>query len=63
MLDADISTRDALANLTGIEVDEHAIDRRRFLQLVGMGAGAGIAAGRGDLFASLRQGGGFGLDG
>ncbi|MFW2334678.1 DUF1501 domain-containing protein [Ilumatobacter sp.] len=45
MLDADISTREALANLTGIETDDHALDRRRFLQLVGMGAGAGVAAG------------------
>ena len=31
MLDADISTREALANLTGIETDDHALDRRRFL--------------------------------
>ena len=45
MLDTDISTRGALAQLTGIEVDDHALDRRRFLQLVGMGAGAGLAAG------------------
>lgn len=45
MLDPDISTRGALANLTGIEADDHALDRRRFLQLVGMGAGAGLATG------------------
>ncbi len=45
MLDTDISTRDAFAHLTGIEADDHALDRRRFLQLVGMGAGAGLATG------------------
>lgn len=45
MLDPDISTRDALAQLAGVEADEHALDRRRFLQLVGMGAGAGLASG------------------
>ncbi len=45
MLDADISTRNALANLTTAEADPHALDRRRFLQLVGMGAGAGLATG------------------
>jgi len=45
MLDPDISTHHALANLTGIEADDHALDRRRFLQLVGMGAGAGVAVG------------------
>ena len=42
MLDRDISTRDALAHLSSIERDPHALDRRRFLQLVGMGAGAGL---------------------
>ena len=40
MLDPDISTNGALANLTGIEADEHALDRRRFLQLIGMGRAA-----------------------
>ncbi len=45
MLDTDISTRDALAHLHVGETDSHAIDRRRFLQLIGMGAGAGLFAG------------------
>lgn len=45
MLDPDISTRDALAQLSGFDADDHALDRRRFLQLVGMGTGAGIASG------------------
>ena len=45
MLDTDITTADALAHLSGVEADPHALDRRRFLQLVGMGAGAGLAAG------------------
>ncbi len=45
MLDRDISTNDALAHLTFPETDPHAIDRRRFLQLVGMGIGAGALAG------------------
>ncbi len=45
MLDPDISTGDALAHLSVAEADPHALDRRSFLQLVGMGAGAGLAAG------------------
>lgn len=45
MLDPDISTRDALAHLSAAESDAHALDRRSFLQLVGMGAGAGLATG------------------
>lgn len=45
MLDPDISTRDAFAHLTHAETDAHALDRRSFLQLVGMGAGAGLATG------------------
>lgn len=45
MLDADISTRDAMGHLTHAETDPHALDRRTFLQLVGMGAGAGLATG------------------
>jgi uncharacterized protein (DUF1501 family) len=45
MLDPDVSTREALAHLTSCEFDPHALDRRRFLQLVGMGAGAGLVSG------------------
>jgi uncharacterized protein (DUF1501 family) len=45
MLDTDISTTDALRLLHTTEVDPHAIDRRRFLQLVGMGVGAGLVSG------------------
>lgn len=47
MLDPDISTTDALALLHRAETDPDAIDRRRFLQLVGMGLGAGLVAGSG----------------
>ncbi len=47
MLDRDISTADALAHLQVAETDPLAIDRRRFLQLIGMGAGAGLVAGTG----------------
>lgn len=59
MLDADISTSDALAQLHAPEVldpdlDPHALDRRRFLQLVGMGVGAGaVIGGPGSLLDSL----------
>jgi uncharacterized protein (DUF1501 family) len=58
VLDPDISTAHALTHLSGHEADEHALDRRRFLQLVGMGAGAGLASGGvspvvGDLLAGL----------
>jgi len=43
VLDQDISTADALALLSQHDDDTQAgIDRRRFLRLVGMGAGAGI---------------------
>jgi uncharacterized protein (DUF1501 family) len=47
MLDPDISTRDALRHLHQAETDPWAVDRRRFLQLVGMGLGAGAVAGPG----------------
>jgi len=45
MLDPDISTADALALLQVAETDPHALDRRRFLQLVGLGLGAGALVG------------------
>jgi uncharacterized protein (DUF1501 family) len=45
MLDPDISTADALRHLQVAEVDPHALDRRRFLQLVGLGVGAGALVG------------------
>ncbi len=45
MLPADISTADALSHLSTTDRDAHALDRRRFLQLIGMGAGAGLVAG------------------
>jgi uncharacterized protein (DUF1501 family) len=43
MLDSDISTADALAHLSVADRadDRAAFDRRRFLQLIGMGIGAG----------------------
>lgn len=43
MLDSDISTTDALAHLTLRESDDDraTVDRRHFLQLIGMGLGAG----------------------
>jgi uncharacterized protein (DUF1501 family) len=46
MLDADISTNEALALLHRPETagDPYTLDRRRFLQLVGMGMGAGLIA-------------------
>ncbi len=44
MLDADISTRDALRLLTAPDNDPMRMGRRRFLQLVGMGVGAGALA-------------------
>jgi len=47
MLDPDISTADALRLLHQPETDPFAVDRRRFLQLVGMGLGAGLVAGPG----------------
>jgi uncharacterized protein (DUF1501 family) len=45
MLDPDISTADALRHLQFADVDPGALDRRRFLQLVGLGVGAGALAG------------------
>src|SRR4029450_763778 len=47
MLDPDISTHEALAHLHQRETDPFVLDRRRFLQLVGMGLGAGLMAGSG----------------
>lgn len=44
MLDPDISTADALRHLRVLETDRFAVDRRRFLQLIGMGVGAGVVA-------------------
>ncbi|MFZ4718834.1 MAG: DUF1501 domain-containing protein [Ilumatobacteraceae bacterium] len=45
MLDQDISTRDALALLTSHDDGPMTLGRRRFLQMVGMGVGAGALAG------------------
>jgi uncharacterized protein (DUF1501 family) len=47
MLDPDISTGEALRHLHVAETDPFALDRRRFLQLIGMGLGAGALAGPG----------------
>lgn len=51
MLDPDISTAGALRHLTRPDAaaggDPLALDRRRFLQMVGMGLGAGLVAGPG----------------
>ena len=48
MLDPDISTSDALRHLhRPAASDPLSLDRRRFLQLVGMGLGAGLVAGPG----------------
>jgi len=48
MLDPDISTAAALAQLSRPDVgDSISLDRRRFLQLVGAGLGAGLVAGPG----------------
>ena len=44
MLDPDISTADALALCTRPSTDAWAVDRRRFLQLIGMGARRRAAA-------------------
>lgn len=63
MLDPDISTTDALALLHRAETDPHTLDRRRFLQLVGMGVGAGlVSGGTGTLLDGLGLGFGFGHD-
>ena len=57
MLDSDISTAESLAHLYRPERDAHSLDRRRFLQLVGMGIGAGaVAGGTGSLLDSLLLG-------
>ena len=57
MLDPDISTAGALRHLSQPDTDEWAVDRRRFLQLVGMGVGAGVVAGSGSsLLESLLTG-------
>jgi uncharacterized protein (DUF1501 family) len=45
MLDSDISTADAIRHLQVAETDVNALDRRRFLQLVGLGVGAGALVG------------------
>ncbi len=45
MLDPEISTAGALQHLSQPDDDRWAVDRRRFLQLVGMGLGAGVVAG------------------
>lgn len=48
MLDPDISTADALRQLSlPVANDPLSLDRRRFLQLVGAGLGAGLVAGPG----------------
>jgi uncharacterized protein (DUF1501 family) len=48
MLDPDISTADALRHLsTPVATDRISLDRRRFLQMVGAGMGAGVVAGTG----------------
>ena len=48
MLDPDISTADALRHLSApVAEDPFSLDRRRFLQLVGLGLGAGLVAGPG----------------
>lgn len=47
-LPLDVSTADALRHLTAApDRAAHALDRRRFLQLIGMGAGAGLVSGPG----------------
>jgi uncharacterized protein (DUF1501 family) len=53
MLDPDISTADALRHLSVTETDRFAIDRRRFLKLIGMGVGAGVIAGNGGSLLNL----------
>ena len=45
MLDPDISTAAAMAHLHRPEFDAHHLDRRRFLQLVGMGVEPGVVVG------------------
>jgi uncharacterized protein (DUF1501 family) len=53
MLDPDISTADALRHLQVPETDPNALSRRRFLQLVGMGVGAGVVASHGGSLLGL----------
>jgi uncharacterized protein (DUF1501 family) len=53
MLDPDISTADALRHLSVAENDPLALDRRRFLQLIGMGVGAGALAGPGSTLLDM----------
>lgn len=53
MLDRDISTADALRHLSATERDPLALDRRRFLQLIGMGVGAGVIASNGGSLLNL----------
>ncbi len=53
MLDPDISTADALRHLSVTESDPFAFDRRRFLQLIGMGVGAGVIASNGGSLLNL----------
>lgn len=60
MLDPDISTRSALGHLCVPAADDPlSLDRRRFLQMVAMGLGAGLVAGPG---TSLLDNGIFGHD-
>ena len=56
MLDPDISTADALRHLSRPDApgdDRFGLDRRRFLQLVGMGMGAGLVSGPGSSLLDL----------
>jgi len=53
MLDPDISTAAALGHLRTAETDQFVVDRRRFLQLVGMGVGAGVIASSGGSLLNL----------
>ncbi len=54
MLDPDISTADALRHLQRRRRrDPFALDRRRFLQLIGMGVGAGVVASHGGSLLNL----------
>jgi uncharacterized protein (DUF1501 family) len=53
MLDPDISTADALAHLQVADGDPGALTRRRFLQLIGMGVGAGVVASHGGSLLNL----------
>ena len=53
MLEPDISTAEALRHLRVTENDPFAFDRRRFLQLIGMGVGAGVIASNGGSLLNL----------